>query len=433
VSRSADVALHRAERLRERGVVACGRRQWTEAAALLTAALADIPNPATDPSSLRLELGLRTDLKRPLIRQGRLYEARAHLELAEATARILGDQASLVLIESAKAHVHWLAGDLERAVCSARAALARMGDSADGDELSVLTWFRLGKALHSAGRYAQAREAFDRAAAQLRGRDLEIPAIRGHPAAIIEAWLGWTCGELGALRAGIRHARAARRRAARRCDDYALAFADHCLGTLLLNKGEPQSAMRYLHEARWKLAPIGSQVLEPRLLSSLGLAYLHQGWSDQGLAMLRQAAARGRCLRSGGPSGWLSRLAEGLVAVGQVEEAVVAATQARDQATRQNELGYEAWSRYTLALAHARCSAEVTSVVPELLRARHLGRTLGMRPLVAYCDFTLGCADAAAGNGSSMRRRVNRARADFASMGMRRAAAECEASLLRVG
>jgi len=105
------------------------------------------------------------------------------------------------------------------------------------------------------------------------------------------------------------------------------------------------------------------------------------------------------------------KLAEALLAAGQVDQAKHHAEAALEAATESGERGHEAYALYALGLA--------TADEHPLHRARTLAETLGMRPLVARCHMELGTLHERSGRLGPAREHLTIAATMFRDMDMR--------------
>jgi len=93
----------------------------------------------------------------------------------------------------------------------------------------------------------------------------------------------------------------------------------------------------------------------------------------------------------------LGALAQGYLLAGRTQEAIRLAQQALTLTRERGERGQEAWSLRLLAEIYSH-AGEVEQARDSYAEARAIAGILGMRPLVAHCDFGLGTLYCRAGD-----------------------------------
>jgi hypothetical protein len=137
----------------------------------------------------------------------------------------------------------------------------------------------------------------------------------------------------------------------------------------------------------------------PIPLSLLGLAFVRMGHIVEGLRLLEESVTLSSELGIRAYlSGWLVNLAEGLFAAGHVARACETAVQALDLAREYGERGHEAQALQMLGdIAAHGPRPDVAEARERYTAAIRLAEELGLQPLVASCQSSLGSLDALAG------------------------------------
>lgn len=399
---------------------------------------------ASAPGSLSppVAVGLRIDLRLPLLREGRVDDVLLHLNKARGLAAGVRDFMLLAEVDSYLAHALWLKGDHTGSIAAARRALNEIPPNAARDRAigcRTVTLFRLGKIFHSIGQYEQAGKCFTRCIDELHKDSHRLRhEIRGDPLAIACSWLVWSYGEIGDFRTAIMHGNRALRRSRQLQDDYSTAFALLALGTVLLGRGEARKAIGSLRRGLEVCPDDGSHILIPRLYASIGACYARLGSPDEGIRLVERAIASleltsERAAVEGpqprGPSGWLNRVADTYTLAGRFAEAENVAQNALRVATERRERGYEAWSLKSLGdAARGRTGSPGGSAPTYYRRAARLARELGMRPLSAHCEAGVASDEIARGEPGGIVR-MSAARNVYISMGMHAYAERCRLAM----
>jgi tetratricopeptide (TPR) repeat protein len=159
-----------------------------------------------------------------------------------------------------------------------------------------------------------------------------------------------------------------------------------------LHQGEVQRAIPLLERAVELCQDWHIPLLLPQLTANLGLAYTLEGRVAAGLALaehgVEQAVAGGRpriLVYTGVP------LSEAYLQAGRLDEAHQRAAQTVDPAHQYKQRGHQAWALWLLGESIARqASSGGESVVGHYRQALALAEELGMRPLQAHCQRSLG-------------------------------------------
>jgi class 3 adenylate cyclase/tetratricopeptide (TPR) repeat protein len=185
--------------LRQAGAKAAARSAYREAATCLEQALAALDHQRGRADYLECAVDLRLDLRNALLPIGDLDQIDEHLRKAETLAEQLGDQRRLGWIYAYQCHRAWQTGEPERAVELGRRATA-LADVQGDLGIQVEAPFRLGLALLSLGRYAEAKDTLRRTVALLAGGlAQERFGMSYLPAVAARVWLVRALAELGEL------------------------------------------------------------------------------------------------------------------------------------------------------------------------------------------------------------------------------------------
>jgi tetratricopeptide (TPR) repeat protein len=117
------------------------------------------------------------------------------------------------------------------------------------------------------------------------------------------------------------------------------------------------------------------------------------GRVDEGLPLLEEAVERGLSVdaMATGYAMRLSRLSEGYLLGGRIDDARARAQQALELARTQKERANEAWALRLLGETASHAEPPAFAATEAYLRdALGLATELAMRPLVAHCHFGLG-------------------------------------------
>ena len=195
--------------------------------------------------------------------------------------------------------------------------------------------------------------------------------------------------------------------------------ADWHLGVLYLVKGDLDEAIRRLERALSQANDLA--FLSPIVVSALGWAHAHAGRLPHALSLLEQGvqANSSRGVISG--HAWFtSWLAEAYLLAGRLDSAVEFARRALTLSQTQKERGTEALVLRLLGeIARHPDAPDVPPAEDYYHQALSLADELGMRPLVAHCQFGLGKLYRRTGDREQAQELLTTAAAMFREMGMR--------------
>jgi tetratricopeptide (TPR) repeat protein len=344
---------------------------------------------AASEQAIDLRLGLRNALN-PLAEEPE--RMLGYLRRAETLAQALGDQQRLGRVYAAMSATFWVAGEVDRAIVYGQqtlvvaATLGHVGLQAQAHHV-------LGHAYADAGDYGRAIESYEWNVGMLRGDLLyERPSTTGSIAASCRAWLSLCHAERGAFTEGLALAEEGLRIAEIVNTPFSQIEACQGVSAVYLRQGDVQRALPVLERAvglcqDWHIPP-----LLPIEVAILGLAYVLDGRSAAGLALVEQgveqqvARSRRRRLASA-----ILCLSEAYLLTGRLEEARQRAVQALDLARQSQQRGNQAWALWLLGECTARqASPELAPAAGHYRQAFALAEELSMRPLQAHCHCGLG-------------------------------------------
>jgi len=359
----------------------------------------------------RRSIDLRLDLHSPLFVIGDLSRVTKLHEEAEALARELGDHARLGRVLVRLANYSWAGAHYADARHRSTQALT-IGLKTGDRVLAVMGRYLLGEVQHACGEYPAAIRSFRE---NVEGDNSEVAKQRlgftASPYVVSCGYLAWCYALLGDFQS----ARAFGDRAVASADasnePQARVYASLLYALMLDDTGDSAQGIEWCERARTQAEGQASAWIGG-VYSVLGYLLVQTGRVAEGLGYQERALAHQERIgfRVYRPL-FRRKLAEGLLAAGQVDQAKHHAEAALEAATESGERGHEAYALYALGLA--------TADEHPLHRARTLAETLGMRPLVARCHMELGTFHARAGRLEPAREHLTIAATMFRDMDMR--------------
>jgi tetratricopeptide (TPR) repeat protein len=406
-----------------------------EAVTCFTQALRALEHLPRTAAMLEQALDVRLDIRNALHPLGEFERIIAVLGEAEALADEVGDGRRGGRVAAFKTQYFWWSGDYAAALASGERALRLADENADL-AVRILASYFLGNVHHALGEYARAMELLRHCVALLTGeRRHERFGVPGHPAVLCRFYLSLCLAELGEFAEGLAKAEEARSIAEEVENPFSLTQAHFALGFLSLRRGDLAAAIPPLERAldvcqRWQIP-----IWFPRVASCLGSAYAMAGRLEEGLHLLEQATAaaeaRGLLVRHVLSIVWLG---EAYLRAGRADEALTQARRAHALAEQHREHGHAAWALRLLADIAARHPGTGLDPAGELyVRARELGASLGMRPLVAHCLLGLGSLHRQGGDRARFAEHLAAAAALYREMDMPLGLAETRAEQGRLG
>jgi tetratricopeptide (TPR) repeat protein len=212
------------------------------------------------------------------------------------------------------------------------------------------------------------------------------------PAVISRTWLVWCLAEMGTFAEGLVHGEEAIRIAEGVDHPYSLISAYYGLGLLHLRQGDLHQAIPMLERSLRLCQDATIPDLWPGVASFLGSAYALSGRLAEALPLLAQAVEQTATSRHmAGHAAQLTRLGEAHLLADHPAEAMALVQRALELARQHRERGDEAWALRLLGGISARQKpAEAEPAEAHYRQALALAAELGMRPLVAHCQYALG-------------------------------------------
>jgi tetratricopeptide (TPR) repeat protein len=265
---------------------------------------------------------------------------------------------------------------------------ARLGDR----DLQFEATYRLAQAHFAVGDFARSVDLLRQAVDALGGGPMaEDSRLPPYLAAWPRAWLALGLATLGLFADAMALGEEAVRIAASVDHPHSLIEARAALGRVHLTRGEVERAIVLFESG---LAPSRAwNIWDSSVFSGLGYAYVLTGRVDDGLPLLQEAVERGHPIDALGigHAVRLTRLGEGYLVAGRLDEARERTRQALELATAQNERGNEAYARRLRGeIAAFGTHPEVEAAGRCLREALALAAELSMRPLMAHCHLGLG-------------------------------------------
>jgi tetratricopeptide (TPR) repeat protein len=420
---------------RQAGDKAQARSAYREAVVCYEQALtvlAHLPaSRAVTAQAIDLRLGLRNALN-PLAEEPE--RMLGHLRRAETLAQALGDQQRLGRVYAAMSATFWVAGEVDRAIDYGQQTLvvaATLGHVG----LQTQAHHVLGHAYADAGDYGRAIESYAWNVGMLQGDLLyERSGATGSIAASCRAWLSLCHTERGAFTQGLALAEEGLRIAELVQSPFSQLEACQGVSAVYLRQGDVQRALPVLERAVGLCQDWHIPLLWPIEVAILGLAYVLDGRSDAGLALVEQGVeqqvARSRRRRLAYA---ILCLSEAYLLTGRLVEAHTRAVQALDLARQYQQRGNQAWALWLLGESTAhQASPELAPAAGHYRQALALAEELGMRPLQAHCHRGLGTLYAASGQREQVRAELAVAMEMYQSMDMTFWLPETEAALAQV-
>jgi tetratricopeptide (TPR) repeat protein len=378
--------------LRQSGAKATARSAYREAVSCFEQALEALAHLPGSRDTMALAIDLRLDLRTALTPLGHYREILGLLGEAEGIARELHDDRRLGHVVADMSARLRNTGDHAGALEAGRRASAIAASLGDRD-LQFEATYRLAQAHFAVGDFARSVDLLQRIVDILGGGRVpeEVARLPRYLAAWPRAWLALGLASVGRLMEALAQGEQAVRIAEAADHLHSMIEARAALGRVHLDKGEFERAIALLESG---LGPSRAwNIWDSSVFSSLGYAHTLSGRPGLGLPLLQEAVERGHSIDALGlgHSVRLSRLSEGFLLAGRIDDARERARQALDLATAQKERGNEAYALRVLGEIAARGErSEVAAAERDLGAALALGTELGMRPLVAHCHLGLG-------------------------------------------
>jgi class 3 adenylate cyclase/tetratricopeptide (TPR) repeat protein len=397
--------------LQQAGAKAFVRSVHREAVRCFEQALTALSHLPETRETVEQAIDLRFDLRNallPLVEWGRIE---GYLREAEDLARQLNDRRRLASVSGYRSGLLLTTGGRASDVRKFAEEIEAIGASLRDVALQIAAQYYYVWLGALSGDY-RGTERLCRTLMEMLPEDLsrERFGLLAYPAVVARAFLARALAEIGAFDEGREHGEEAVRLAEAVDHPFSLIWACLNLGHLQGLRGEFIRAIVPLERAvalsqEWNIA-----YLTPIALAALGHVYARSGRVEEGVSSLQQALAGYAC-----GIGYLRpmsmvQLGEAHLLAGRVEEAWDFGTRAVALTGERGERGHEAWAHHLLGETAARRDCpDVVAAEAHYASSTALAVELGMRPLVAYCQFSVGKLHGRAGDRRSL----------FDEMGMR--------------
>jgi DNA-binding NtrC family response regulator/tetratricopeptide (TPR) repeat protein len=381
--------------LRRAGRRAFARSANRQAVECFTRALSALSHLPLTRASQEEAIDLRFDLRSALWPLGEVDTMGKVLAEAGDLARTLNDQRRQGLVAVARCHYFFIMSQHADAVSAGEEALA-LARATGNNAIERDATLYMGIVHGAMGSYGRAVELLRANLAAYEVADEKLSArerVVGRPTA--RTYVARYLAELGELGQASDHANAGMKAAETGANPWLLATCYFGMGSVELRRGNFPAAISSLERAVELCRSHHLQSWFPATSASLGYAYANAGRASEGLALLEQAVAHAdRMHVSASYSMWLTYLGHALLCLGRAAEAQVTAETALERARKHGERGHEAWALFLFGSAAARVGSSDADTIEQMLgQAIDLARSLGMRPLLAYCQA--GLAEAA--------------------------------------
>jgi class 3 adenylate cyclase/tetratricopeptide (TPR) repeat protein len=377
---------------RQAGAKAAVRSAYREAVTCFERALAALPRLPGTHERLEEAIDLRFDLRTSLLPLGQLEKGLEYLREAEGLARTLDDPRRLAWASAYMISSCWLTGRLTDALTFAQTAQA-IAETLGDLRLKVVANQYLGAALWNVGDYQAATDLFRKVTESLKGdlsRERFGQALL--PSVFARRYLAHALAERGEFDQSIAEAEEGLRIAEAADHPFSLGQAYLVLGYIHAVKGEFDQAVPLLERALAMSRDWNIRLLSPSCMGFLGYTYALSGRLAEGLALLAEAMT---AFESGVATVFHSLVAahagEACILAGRSQEAHRHAERALTLARRRGERGDEAYALRLLGEIHSQETPPDDGAAETRYRqAMTLADHLGMRLLVAHCQFGLG-------------------------------------------
>lgn len=335
---------------------------------------------------------LRLELVQSLFPLGRYEEVHRQILAAQERARNEGDKRRCANVVSAFVVYHWVTGSMEQAADEGVRALAMARQLGDKKcEIQAAT--RLGGIELNRGNYQVACRLLETTYSIInRSTSNDRFGLFAIGAVSNRAMLASALGQLGRFDEAIKVGNEGIRIAEESGHAFSQIFAYLYYCQVLLRKGDFQRSQPTLLRSFELCDALKAKLLLPMSAASLGYAYVRSGQISRGLELLQTAAKTAEqhavmCQLSNE----LSWLGEAFLLSGDVEQAAIHARDALELAQKHGAKGDEAWVLRLLGQIHAARGTAGARLAEEYFQRAHtIAVSLGMRPLVAHIDFSLG-------------------------------------------
>jgi tetratricopeptide (TPR) repeat protein len=369
------------------GTKAMRRSAYREAAALLEQALETAAYLEATPDVLSRLVDVRLSLRTAMVAAGKLHESVEHLRIAEVLAEQLGDRQRLGRVFTLSTNTHYLLGNYDQALASARRALAIAAELGDEGLAATVNLF-VGQIYYPLGDLTAATELLQRAV------DHSVPGQRlGVAGRTIAARLilCWCLSSLGRFDDGVVCGREAMQAASGSGRPSSLVAAYLGLVIPYAYSGAFREAIELGEQALALCETIEAPLLLPMVQAQLGHAYM-LACRGPDAVRLSEAAVRG--FEAIGVvtsySAMLCFLAESYRVAGRIDDAMQTATRAHELACRYGEVHHEAFALRVLGDVAVTATPKPAQTAEQNYRSSlAIAIPRSARPLAAHCHLGL--------------------------------------------
>jgi tetratricopeptide (TPR) repeat protein len=408
------------EYLQRSGFRACSLYANANAARFFERALTVLKKLPESPDNLRQAVDLRFGLRNALLPQGETERIGRCLDELDPILACLEDKLRSARYAAFRCNHHFFIGQQRRAIEFGKTG-ARLARECDDRVLQSELFCRLASSYYALGEYRQAIELAEQSLEftpeELRQDCYDLPLILS---VVSRMWLVFAMVECGHFSDGMSHAKRALEVAERAKHPLSEVLAWLSIGLVLQRKGELEGAVSALERGLDLCDSWSYRLTRPRLASALAVAYARTGHVQQGLQLALAAVSDAEQMHhTADKPRLLIRLGQVSLIARQTETALSLGRQALEMAVEQEAKGEEAWARFLIGRTCWACDPkDLDESEKQLDMARRLATACEARPLVAFCDTTLGGVNAQRCNQSKAEEFETAATAIYRELGM---------------
>jgi class 3 adenylate cyclase/tetratricopeptide (TPR) repeat protein len=377
---------------RQAGEKALAQSAYPEAVGYFELALDALKHLPEERYTHEQAIALRLALRSALFPSGDSERIVTYLHEAETLAAALDDHHRLGQIAGFLSAHFRNQGAYAQSIAAAQRALTLAMADADVVLQALANQF-LGATYWAQGDYRQAIDCLGQTAMSLSGAQRHerfgqaiLPSVQ------CRAFLAACYAELGQFTEGSALGEEGLQIAETVAHPSSLMWAYYGIGLLSLRKGDLRQALTRLERAMGICQEASISIFFPRMAAALGAAYTLAGHLVDAVLLLTQAMEQTTTVEMVGFQTLCSLpLGEAHLLAGRLQEAHALAEQALTLACAYQERGNEAYALRLLGdVAVHRAPADVDVAATHYRQALALAEELGMRPLVAHCHHGLG-------------------------------------------
>jgi tetratricopeptide (TPR) repeat protein len=358
-----------------------------------------------------------------------------HVRAAEVLAKEIGDEARLARAYNYLSTHHWIHGRHREAIELCEEGL-RLAEAAGDFSVQIITMFHLGVPLLWMGEYKRYAELHRKVAQTLSGAAaFERYGLAGVPSVLARSGLAWGLAEIGEFEEAEAWGREGIEIAEQVKNVFSSSWVYACLALAYLRSGKLDPAMELLQKALALIRDAKVQTWFSFSAGTLGHAHLLMGRPDLALPILEEAVSPENLNVSVVPSIYpITELAEAYRLDGQIERAIEKAEEAVAIFGRTGERGCGAWGLYVMAKIQAgQGTGQMEQAIHSYRQAIEQATELGMRPLLAHCQLSLGQLHLGNGRIEEARAEIEAAVDLYRSMNMSFWLPQAETALSEIG